>query len=42
MNDLPELEPGGKSPVMAYFNASIMVVLPQPFGPRINDSGLGK
>ena len=36
---LPPYDPGGQSPVVTYRKHSIIVVLPQPFCPRINVNG---
>jgi len=42
MKDFPLSEPGGNSPVVAYFSASMIVVLPVPFGPRMSVNGQEK
>ena len=33
---------GGESPVVMYLRHSMMVVLPQPFWPRMRTSGMGR
>lgn len=42
MKDLPFSELGGNSPVVAYFSASMIVVFPVPFGPRMSVNGQEK
>lgn len=42
MKLFPSLQFGGVSPVNAYLIHSIIVVLPQPFAPKINVNGVEK
>ena len=39
--DLPPNDPGGQSPVVMYLKHSMMVVLPQPFWPKMRVNGEG-
>ena len=39
---LPFWDPGGESPVVMYLRHSMMVVLPQPFWPRMRTRGQGR